>query len=280
MNSLEKQQSLLKTYLETARASLARKPDGHLTISRSHNSDQFYHRTSIFEKKGVYLSKKNKTLISALAQKDYDQKFITAAEDLFRKNNTLIQMGAEREIHYFYQDLAQVYTDLSAPRKKLVTPYVPPDDIFAASWASVRYKGKKFSENYPYFYTEKKERVRSKSEILIADKLLGMNLPYRYEFPLYTKLLGTTHPDFTILDVWNRTVKIFEHFGRLDGEDYRNKMVRKFEAYRQEGFYLGVNFLFTMETNNQPLDITYFVDLIKINFPYANQKNSENPWKD
>lgn len=270
MNSLEIQQSLLQTYLNKAYTSLASKPDGSLTISRSHNSYQFYHRTCMFEKKGVYLSKKDINLISALAQKDYDQKFIAAAEELFRKNNTLIQMGAEREIHYFYQDLAQVYISLSAPRRNLVTPYVLPDDLFAASWAAVRYNGKEFSENFPYFFTEKKERVRSKSEILIADKLLGMNLPYRYEFPLYTKLLGLTHPDFTILDVWNRTVKIFEHFGRFDSEDYRNKMVRKFEAYRQEGYYLGINFLFTMETNNQPLDMTYFTDLIKKNFPHAN----------
>ncbi len=53
----------------------------------------------------------------------------------------------------------------------------------------------------PIFYTHKGERVRSKSEVIIANLLYKYQIPYRYEFPLTIKDFGITYPDFLILNV-------------------------------------------------------------------------------
>lgn len=54
-------------------------------------------------------------------------------------------------------------------RQKLVTPIWVPDDEFVQVWQQEEYTGKEFAEGIPEFYTEKGERVRSKSEVIIAD---------------------------------------------------------------------------------------------------------------
>ena len=48
-------------------------------------------------------------------------------------------------------------------------------------------------------YTERGERVRSKSEKIIADKLFLQNIPYHYERPIYLKGFGMVYPDFCCL---------------------------------------------------------------------------------
>ena len=217
MNTMLKQQELLQLYLKQANASLVKKPLGNLIICKHRGQNQYYHRTSPSERKGVYLSKKKeRNLIRALAQKDYDQKFILAAKKLAHNNDRLIKWNAEREIHFFYLELAQVYLDLSPARQQLVTPYVPPDDMFIKAWKAQEYQGNLFSFNPDQeIFTLNKERVRSKSEKIIADKLWTDGIPYRYEYPLMTHALGRIYPDFTLLDIWNRVEVIFEHFGRL-----------------------------------------------------------------
>ena len=47
--------------------------------------------------------------------------------------------------------------------------------------------------------TENGERVRSKSEKILADYFYRQNILYKYEKPLYLKGYGTVYPDFTFL---------------------------------------------------------------------------------
>lgn len=43
------------------------------------------------------------------------------------------------------------------------------------------------------------ERVRSKSEKILADYFYRRKIPYKYECPLTLKGVGTVYPDFTFL---------------------------------------------------------------------------------
>ena len=270
MNTMIKQQQLVQLYLKQANASLAKKPLGNLIICKHRGQDQYYRRTSPSERKGVYLSKKGEmNLIKALAQKDYDKKFILAAKKLAHNNDRLIKWNAEREIHFFYLDLAQVYLNLSPARQKLVTPYVPPDDMFIKAWKAQEYQGNLFSFNPDQeIFTLNKERVRSKSEKIIADKLWTDGIPYRYEYPLITNALGRIYPDFTLLDIWNRVEVIFEHFGMLHDESYCKKMLIKLRTYMQEGYFSENRFIFTTESANHSLSTTQLDDLLRNRFPY------------
>lgn len=270
MNTMRQQQELLQSYLKQAKVSLSKKPQGILSTSYSHHCIQFCWKSSPSDQKWVYLPKKETKLIQALAQKDYDTRFIKTAEKLAKTTDWIIRIGAERDIHYFYQALAQVYTDLPEARRQFVIPYVLPDDLYVAAWKDVKYEGKGFWDDDPIHRTDNGERVRSKSEKMIADRLLTMNIPYRYEYPLSTKALGTIYPDFTLLDVWSRREVILEHFGLMGDPDYCDRMIRKYYTYIQEGYALGIDFLFTMETANHPLNTQYFESMIRNRFLHTN----------
>jgi len=62
--------------------------------------------------------------------------------------------------------------------------------------------------------------VRSKSEVIVADALHELNLPYRYEAPLAFPGELPRHPDFTISRPGKPPI-YWEHLGRLDLAGYR-----------------------------------------------------------
>lgn len=142
------------------------------------------------------------------------------------------------------------------------------DEMYIRSWFDFSYIGKPFGPNDLMIETRNGEKVRSKSEKFIADKLLEMGLPYRYEFPLFTQKLGTLYPDFTLLDIRNRQNVILEHFGRMQDENYCNRTLTKIEIYEQEGWHLGEGFLFTMESDKHIIDLKHFEWLIQNRFPW------------
>ena len=268
MDTMEKQNILLQQYLTTVRNSLSIKPEGKLLICKNRKHDQYYYKPASRDTRRIYIPKTNVSLITSLAQKDYDLRFLQTAKKLALETEELINCGLLRDIHDLYQALAQVYQNLSDSRKSLVSPYVLPDDLFVEKWKKVSYMGKSFSDNSPRLLTENGERVRSKSEKIIADKLRILGIPYRYECPLRTRLLGQVFCDFTLLDVWNREEVILEHFGLLSKENYRDETVLKITAYSHEGYDIGRGFLFTMESENQPLDTDYLEHMLRTRFPH------------
>lgn len=268
MDTTKKQRILLQQYLDTARESLNKKPEGKLLVCKTRNHYQYYYKPHPGDNRRIYIPKTNLPLITDLAQKDYNLLFIRTAEKLALETEDLLKRGLCRDIHEFYQTLALVYQDLPEPRKNLVSPYVLPDEMFVEEWKNVFYKGKSFAENAPRLITENGERVRSKSEKIIADKLRILGIPYRYEYPLRTRLLGLVFRDFTLLDVWNREEVILEHFGMLHKESYRDETVLKISAYAQEGYDIGRGFLFTMESENQPLDTDHLDHMLRNRFPH------------
>ncbi|MCB0782218.1 MAG: AAA family ATPase, partial [Flavobacteriales bacterium] len=95
-------------------------------------------------------------------------------------------------------------------------------------------KDKRFLEERLLHVTSKGEAVRSKSEVIIADKLAARNLTYRYEHPL--ELGGTTkYPDFTIEDDDAGITYYWEHCGMLMDPAYKARWEEKQQWYRDQG---------------------------------------------
>ena len=151
----------------------------------------------------------------------------------------------------------KIFHNLHKHRSALVEPVKLPDKEYAARWQAINYK-KDFIPENKNFRTIKDEIVRSKSEILIADTLNRMNIPYHYEFPI--KLLRedgtktTFHPDFLCLNRRTRKEFLWEHFGRMDDAEYVENTVRKLNLFARNGIFPGKNLLSTMETSGQPLN--------------------------
>lgn len=263
---VEEQLKMLDALTAKAEASLKKAPKGILNVMHSHGRSQYFLKESPSERPGKYLSKKEMGLAAALVQRDYDREFLAAAADVKKRLLELQEFGAERNISFFYAELAAVCEHASPARQALIKPYVQPLDDFIKEWESFEYKGLSFSEDAPEIYSERGERVRSKSEKMIADKLYLMKIPYRYECPLDIGRNALVYPDFTILDVRERREVIYEHFGMMQDSKYAYDTLNKIADYQRTGYYVGDDFLFTMESTNSPLNMRLFEKMIRDRF--------------
>jgi hypothetical protein len=99
----------------------------------------------------------------------------------------------------------------------------------------VEHKGKFYEENLIH-RTLRGELVRSKSELIIADRLHSNQVDYVYEQPLV--LGGTTrYPDFTIDDSESGRKFYWEHCGLLMDPVYRERWERKLKWYRENDIH-------------------------------------------
>ena len=158
--------------------------------------------------------------------------------------------------------LKKIYETAPDVRKELIIPAELPDELYAQQWQSKPFRLNEIGENVPEHYSNKGERVRSKSEVMIADALAQAGLPYRYECPL---MLGTAvvHPDFTILRREDRKELFWEHLGRMDDAGYVMKNLSKIRLYEQNGIMPGIDLILTMETSQQPINLSVIKQVIR-----------------
>ena len=118
--------------------------------------------------------------------------------------------------------------------------------------------GKPLKDRYAahlIYRTTRGEPVRSKSELLIAEKLNALGINYQYERSLDgTTRAGRLRPDFSFIDDAGDII-LWEHLGRLDQAKYREGWEWKQQWYMQNGFKEGKN-LFT-STEEQIWDIDF-----------------------
>ena len=163
-------------------------PAGRIKINHSGRKIQYYLKECGRGRKLKYLRKDQQKIAFQIVQRDYEEKLKKVAFKELISIQDMIKGMPETQVE-------DVYQLFSAERRKLISPYIIPDDEYIKKWENVEYEKKGFMEDSPEYYTAKKERVRSKSEILIADTLGREGIPYRYEFPLF--LRGRKiYPDF------------------------------------------------------------------------------------
>lgn len=88
---------------------------------------------------------------------------------------------------YDDNEIEQLYTKEHPERQKLIQPVRPTWEQRLNEWEKEAYKGKAFAENIPVIQTAKGERVRSKSEKILADYFYHAGISYKYEHPIFLK---------------------------------------------------------------------------------------------
>ena len=254
-NHLRMRRNRLQEIIEAAESDLKDVPQGRLKIVRSKNRTQYYLRLDGSSDTGIYLRKEQMELVKRLAQRDYDRQVLKAAKKELRALDQLLRSVPTRRVE-------EQYAQLSECRKPLVVPAVKPVDVFVREWEQKEYEPKPFLEGDPVFYTAKKERVRSKSEVLIADTLNRLGIPYRYESPIWIggKLL---HPDFVVINPRTGAVFIWEHLGMLDSPAYSDRAVARVLHYQKNGYFPGKNLIISMETSRVPLNAELVETLVR-----------------
>ncbi len=235
-------------------------PAGKLKLRHIGNKVYYYQVSD--DSVETLLNNNNLKLAEDLAQKNYLEKVVKES-----KQEVAV---LKRALNQYPEAVAEdVYHQLSDERKKLVKPIVPTDEQFIQRWQNKPFTHKKISDDVPMYLTMKGERVRSKSEVIIADRLNINGIPYKYECPLTFKRNGeliTIHPDFTILRVSDRKTLYLEHNGRMDDPGYADDMVNRVNDYSYAGIVQGDNLFMTFETSVTPLDMSVLDKLINNHF--------------
>lgn len=229
-------------------------PEGRIHIRHHNNAFYYYHGTSLGEK---YIQG-NELLIEQLVQKNYLQRTLLLA----KREQFALGLALNR---YPESTMEDAYEHLPESRKQYAKPIVPGDDQYVQKWLSTPYKHKPFKKDSPEFYTLKGERVRSKSEVIIADRLYTKGIPYKYEYPVQVGK-ETLHPDFKILKMTTRKDVYLEHCGMMDDADYVEDMLTRSKKLDSVGIRQGKNLFYTFETSKTPLDLKQLDTLIEDNF--------------
>lgn len=247
---------VLKSNVNTIKRRLDTYQKGNLKIKRVKNKI-YYCIADENSGKQRYINVSNIKEAQNIAQRDYDLKYLKHAENEIKDIEGLLAKNySDRE--------KNCYSGINEGRKTLIQPFEMPDEDYIRKWLSMPYQPKEFSESDTTdYYTDKGERVRSKSEIIIANMLKTLNIPYKYECPLK---LGNIliYPDFTILDVKGRREKYLEHFGMMGDLDYVNNMILKISTYEQNDIFIGDKLICTFESAKRPINISTLKNKLSI----------------
>lgn len=232
---------------------LAEAPEGSLRISHKGKTITYYNHNG---GKNTYIKKSDWILIKKMGQKDYDLQVVEAAR---QERDALIEL-----LHYYPEVSAEeVITDINPLRNDLIRPIIKPDDVFLNEWRSIPFVPKPIGDDIPLIITNNGERVRSKSEKIIADRYQYKGIRYKYECPL--ELAGgiVIHPDFTLMDI-NRRVEIYhEHCGKMDDVDYLKDLAPRIDLYERSGIFMGDRLFLTFETRRMGLKISAIDEIIR-----------------
>ena len=253
---LQKRLSVLQKNVSLIKLRIDKYPQGYLKINKK-NGEFYYRIVSNITGERRYIRKENINEAKLIAQRDYDSEYLKYAE---KEINEL-----RKQLKNDYSSKARnCYSSLHPGRKCLVEPLEVSDEEYINKWMSKPYvpKGFKEEDNTEY-YTENGERVRSKSEVIIANTLKSLNIPYKYECPLKLNDL-IIYPDFTILDVKRRQEKYLEHFGMMGDLDYVSNMMLKIATYEQNNIFIGDRLICTFESIRRPLSVSVLRNKLKI----------------
>ena len=245
----------LERYIHDAQKRLGAAPEGSVRIIKHRDGYQFFHRTDPKDTSGVYIPKKEFQKARSLVQKKYDEKILEASREQLKLLNRFLDQ-------YDADILKKIFEKSGEARKNMIRAVELPDEEYIHMWQAFEYSGKPFHEGAAEHYTMKHERVRSKSEVMIANALFQAGIEYRYEAPV---LLGNivVYSDFTALRMYDREDIRWEHAGLIDDSDYRNETLAKIELYEENGFFLGENLIVTAETQKRPLNLREINRLIR-----------------
>ena len=238
---MQNERALLREY-ERALSDL---PEGRLVCKKIKGTLQYYHVQG--DGKEIIINKKNLDLIL----------------DLKLKKRLKVQCKQIETNLHFQENLLKHYKPYETADVDL--PYSYREETLRA-WANEKYKQNTYKQDMKIFKTSFGLKVRSKSEVIIAEMLHEAGIPFRYdpEIILYdkNKCVHKVSPDFVIMTPSGRKI-IWEHWGLFGDEGYRACNYWKLELYFQNDIILSDNLIITMDTKDGGIDAGYIERVIK-----------------
>jgi len=254
-NRLEELEKALKWCDEKLKAS----PEGALYPKYQNNGLRYFNYDAK-NSSASYLGDDKAEMIKALELKAYCTKLKkTALKE--KQNLEKVQMILEKT-----PDWKTVFYDIPKERRHLIKPLeISPLKVNESGVEKWNRTVKKKNDPTPNT-TVNGEHVKSKSELIIADRLERAGVPYHYEeaLPLAEEKLGqfmVWYPDFKVLNTRTGKEYWWEHFGMMDNPDYFATIKYKLMVYAMNDIFMGDNLIVTLETTRSQLN-TEYVDAI------------------
>ena len=212
------------------------------------------------KKERTYISKENKDFASKLALKTF---LLAKVQDIELQLLTIDQQlnQSKKKTSTTSKVWKDILTDSDFCSLLPMEEIASIDEL--AAWQAAPYER---SSEHPETRTIEMQdgtMCRSKSERQIDDELIRYAVPHRYECCMQ---LGSEiiHPDFIVRNKRTGKIYIWEHFGRMDKENYFNYFIYKMRLYIKNGYIPGVNLIMTFETDTQPLNISEIRNMIEL----------------
>lgn len=256
---LEEEEARLTRIMKEVDSRLQNAPEGSLRITSSKNKVQYMHCTNEDERSrqhGIYIKKNELTLAKALAQKEYDLKLQRLVK---RRLNQISKINSE----YKDDEIDDIYLIQHPQRQAMIIPAEKSWEQRVAEWKAKPYEKKGFRPGDPEIYTKEGERVRSKSEKILADTFNDYGIIYKYECPLHLNGGIVLYPDFTFLNRSTYEEVYWEHDGRMSDPEYAENAVKKINTYIRNGILPGKQLILTFESTNNVLNDKVVKEMIK-----------------
>ena len=263
LTAIKTRQEELSVLIDNLESSISKRDQGTLLRSTINGTIRFYEKRDT-DSKRIYLGTNKNQVLKDLAQKQYEERILESAkEELLLLRDCLKTLSEFDECH----DSKAEYKMLPEVLQQLVNPNLNYEDDYVIRWRKARFCRGRITENHIYD-TLAKEKVRSKSEALIADRLFNAGIPYRYEQRLEfdsdipgPEDMHAYYPDFTILDKRTRKIIYWEHLGKLGDPSYCRDNLPKLHDYMRHGIIQGKNLILTYESTDRPL-LTGDIDIL------------------
>lgn len=220
-------------------------PKGTIYVSPGKTKKQYYLSDCYSINHRVYMSQVLEDVAARYIQREYNEKVIKALQWEISLLKKYLRISRKK-------GMCALDKLMCKSKKSLYRPVILSDGEYAEKWLNEKYDTKGFSQGEPLFETSFGLRVRSKSEIMIAEALNREKIPFKYEYPF--KVRGRClYPDFVCLNVRKREAYIWEHFGLLHDKEYLSKVIDKMVLYEERGYVPGKNMIITGEDGIHPL---------------------------
>ena len=222
-------------------------PKGKLIVSHSNGCAQYYFRAE-GATKAQYIVAKDRNKVGKYVRLEYNQQILK------------IMKGQEKALSGFLQKydidrIGDVYDQLCEERRQFVQPVEETEEMRVMAWYEQNIGLQNPFPMDGMYETKKGEKVRSKSEKILADLLSDHEIPYVYEPVLELRNGSLVYPDFAIYHKRKDQTLYWEHLGLAGEESYAVKNLEKIIQYEESGYYPGINLILSMEMPEHPYQV-------------------------